>query len=122
MKTVAELNQRKLEAQKNMDAFKKIDGYRVVVGMATCGRAAGAEPVMQAIVEEVKKRNLSNVVIKETGCIGVCRLEPLVEVYDATGKKVTYVKMNAEKAARVVAEHLVNRKPVIDYTIGAYKG
>lgn len=122
MKTVAELNQRKINALKAMNAYREKDGYRVVVGMATCGRAAGAEPVMNAIVEEVKKRNLQNVVVQETGCIGVCRFEPMVEVYDASGKKITYVKMDAEKALRVVAEHLVNRKPVVDFTIGAFNG
>lgn len=60
--------------------------------------------------------------VQETGCIGVCRFEPMVEVYDPSGKKVTYVKMDAEKAHRVVAEHLVNRKPVVDFTIGAFNG
>ena len=122
MKTVAELNERKIQALKAMNAYREKNGYRVVVGMATCGRAAGAEPVMQAIVDEVKKRNLQNVVVQETGCIGVCRFEPMVEVYDPSGKKVTYVKMDAEKALRIVAEHLVNRKPVVDYTIGAFNG
>jgi NADP-reducing hydrogenase subunit HndB len=122
MKTVAELNERKIQALKAMNAYREKNGFRVVVGMATCGRAAGAEPVMQAIVDEVKKRNLQNVVVQETGCIGVCRFEPMVEVYDPSGKKVTYVKMDAEKAHRVVAEHLVNRKPVVDFTIGAFNG
>ena len=122
MKTVAELNERKIQALKAMNAYREKNGFRVVVGMATCGRAAGAEPVMQAIVDEVKKRNLQNVVVQETGCIGVCRFEPMVEVYDPSGKKVTYLKMDAEKAHRVVAEHLVNRKPVVDFTIGAFNG
>lgn len=122
MKTVAELNERKIQALKAMNAYREKNGFRVVVGMATCGRAAGAEPVMQAIVDEVRKRNLQNVVVQETGCIGVCRFEPMVEIYDPSGKKVTYVKMDAEKAHRVVAEHLVNRKPVVDFTIGAFNG
>lgn len=92
---------------------------RVVVGMATCGIAAGARPVLAAIVDEVGKRKLSNVAVSQTGCIGVCRLEPIVEVYEPGKEKVTYVKMTPEKAVRVVVDHLVNGQVVTDYTIGA---
>ncbi len=91
---------------------------RVVVGMATCGIAAGARPVLAALLEEVNKRKLDNVVVTQTGCIGVCRLEPIVEVYEPGKEKVTYVKMTAEKAVRVVVDHLVNGNPVAEYTIG----
>jgi NADP-reducing hydrogenase subunit HndB len=93
------------------------EGIRIVVGMATCGIAAGARPVLGAFVEEVAKRNLKNVIVSQTGCIGVCRLEPIVEVYAPGKEKVTYVKMTPEKAVRVVAEHIVNNKPVKEFTI-----
>jgi NADP-reducing hydrogenase subunit HndB len=95
------------------------NGMRVVVGMATCGIAAGARPVMNAFVEELAKRKLSDVSVTMTGCIGVCRLEPIVEIFDAEGTKVTYVKMTPEKAARIVSEHLVNGRVCQDLTIGA---
>lgn len=95
------------------------DGIRVVVGMATCGIAAGARPVLNAFVEEINKRGLTNVMVTQTGCIGMCRLEPIVEVTVPGQEKVTYVHMSAEKAARVVAEHIVNNQPVVEYTIGA---
>ncbi len=91
---------------------------RIVVGMATCGIAAGARPVMQAFVEELQKRNITNAFVTQTGCIGVCRLEPIVEVYVPGQEKVTYVKMTAEKAAKVVVDHIVNGKVVEEYTIG----
>ena len=97
----------------------KENGLRVVVGMATCGIAAGARPVMNTFVEEIAKRQLNNVKVTMTGCIGLCKLEPIVEVIDPSGDKVTYVKMDAQKAARVVAEHLVNGKIVSEYTIKA---
>jgi len=96
--------------------LEKVD--RVVVGMATCGIAAGARPVLQAFVDEVNKRGLQDVVVSQTGCIGVCRLEPLAEVFVPGQEKVTYVKMTPEMARRVVAEHLVNGKVVTEYTIG----
>ncbi len=91
---------------------------RVVVGMATCGIAAGARPVLQALTEEVAKRQLKDVMVTQTGCIGICRLEPIVEVYEGD-QKTTYVKMTAEKAKQVVASHIVNHQVVTEYTIGA---
>ena len=95
------------------------DSTRVVVGMATCGIAAGARPVLNAFTEEVARRDLHGVLVTQTGCIGICQYEPVVEVFEPGREKVTYVKMTPEKAARVVAEHLINGKPVAEYTIGA---
>ena len=92
---------------------------RVVVGMATCGIAAGARPVLEAFLQEVDKRGVKNVSVTQTGCIGVCRLEPIVEVYVPGQEKVTYVKMQPEMVSRVVTEHLVNHQVVTEYTIGA---
>ena len=96
------------------------DTTRVVVGMATCGIAAGARPVLNAFVEEVAKRNMTEkVAVTQTGCIGICQYEPVVEVFVPGEQKVTYVKMTAEKAARVVEEHIVGGNVVKEYTIGA---
>ncbi|MCR4924765.1 MAG: (2Fe-2S) ferredoxin domain-containing protein [Clostridiales bacterium] len=92
---------------------------RVVVGMATCGIAAGARPVLNAFVDEVEKRKLSNVTISQTGCIGMCQYEPIVEVMEPGKDKVTYIKMTADKVARVVADHLVNGNPVMEYTVAS---
>ena len=97
------------------------DSTRVVVGMATCGIAAGARPVLNAFTEEVAKEGLHDVLVTQTGCIGICQYEPVVEVTVAGQEKVTYVKMTAEKAARVVSEHIVGGKPVTEYTIGSVK-
>ena len=95
------------------------DSVRVVVGMATCGIAAGARPVLNAFTEEVARRELHDVLVTQTGCIGICEYEPVVEVYMPGKEKVTYVKMTPEKAVRVVGEHLVGGTPVTEYTIGA---
>ncbi|MGN0548801.1 MAG: (2Fe-2S) ferredoxin domain-containing protein [Acutalibacteraceae bacterium] len=95
------------------------DGIRVVVGMATCGIAAGARPVLNAFVDEVAKRNLKNVTVAQTGCIGMCQYEPIVEVFEPGKDKVTYVKMTADKVAEIVASHIVNGNPVVEYTVGA---
>ena len=93
------------------------DKIRVVVGMATCGIAAGARPVLTAFTEEVAKRNLGNVTVSQTGCVGICQYEPVVEVYEADGSKTTYIKMTADKVAKVVTDHLVNGNPVAEYTV-----
>ncbi len=120
MKSLAELQALKQKAIENVNLRKdREDGVRVVVGMATCGIAAGARPVMTSFLEEIGKRNLNNVAVEQTGCIGLCRLEPIVEVYAPGQDKVTYVKMTPDKVARVVAEHIVNGQPVAEYTIGA---
>ena len=93
---------------------------RVLVGMATCGIAAGARPVLNAFVEEVAKRNMTEkVAVTQTGCIGICQYEPVVEVLVPGQEKVTYVKMTPEKAVRVVNDHLVNGNVVTEFTIGA---
>ena len=92
------------------------DSVRVVVGMATCGIAAGARPVLNAFTEEVARRELHDVLVTQTGCIGICQYEPVVEVFMPGKEKVTYVKMTPEKAVRVVGEHLVGGTPVAEYT------
>ncbi len=95
------------------------DGIRVVVGMATCGIAAGARPVLNAFVDEVAKRNLKNVTVAQTGCIGMCQYEPIVEVFEPGKDKVTYVQVSPDKVAEIVASHIVNGNPVVEYTVGA---
>ena len=120
MKSLAEL-QAIRDKMKNAINVRESDGdkIRVVVGMATCGIAAGARPVLNSFTEEVAKRGLSNVSVSQTGCIGICQYEPVVEVFMPDGGKTTYVKMTAEKAGRVVNDHLVNGNVVSEYTIGS---
>lgn len=120
MKSLAELQairdkaRAQIEIRENHD-----DAVRVLVGMATCGIAAGARPVLTALVDEVAKRGLHNVTVTQTGCIGICQFEPVVEVVTPGQEKVTYVKMTPEKALKVVNDHLVNGNVVTEYTIGA---
>lgn len=120
MKSLAELEQLRKQTLAKVNLRKEDDeSIRVVVGMATCGIAAGARPVMKAIMDEIEKRNISNCYVTQTGCIGICRLEPIVEVYLPGSEKITYVKMDADKAAKIVNETIVNGKVVNEYTIGA---
>ncbi len=120
MKTLAELQaiRDKARAQMNVRNTDEEHTTRVIVGMATCGIAAGARPVLNALVDEVAKRHLENVAVTQTGCIGMCQFEPIVEVLEPGKEKVTYGKVTPEKAARIVVDHLVNGQPVTEYTIG----
>ena len=121
MKSLAELQAIK-EKMKGSIGLREEDKNckRIVVGMANCGIAAGARPVLTAFADEVAKRGLTqDVMVSQTGCIGICQYEPVVEVFVPGEQKVTYVKMTAEKAARVVEEHIVGGNVVKEYTIGA---
>ncbi|MBO5645486.1 MAG: (2Fe-2S) ferredoxin domain-containing protein [Clostridia bacterium] len=121
MKTLAELAEIR-EKMKGKVAMRQNDGNetRIIVGMGTCGIAAGARPVLSALVEAVSNEKLEeSVTVTQTGCIGICQYEPVVEVIEPGKDKVTYVKMTAEKAQRVVAEHIKGGKVVAEYTIGA---
>ena len=108
------------ERMKNKVALREQSGeIRVVVGMATCGIAAGARPVLNALVDAVAKENLDNVTVTQTGCIGMCRLEPIVEVFAPDKERVTYVKVTPDKVPEIVEKHLKGGNPVVKYTIGA---
>ncbi len=120
MKSLEELRAIREKMKQQMDLRgPNEDNIRVVVGMATCGIAAGARPVMAAFLDEIEKRGLKNVTVSQTGCIGVCRLEPIVEVFVPGEEKVTYVKMKPDMVPAIVEQHLVNHNVVTDYTIGA---
>lgn len=120
MKSLAELKAIRAKTRASVTLRENAEaGTRVMVGMATCGIAAGARPVLNAFVEEVAKRGLQDVMVTQTGCIGICQYEPVVEVVTPGQEKVTYVKMTPEKAVRVVNDHLVNGNVVSEYTIGA---
>ena len=91
---------------------------RVVVGMATCGIASGARPVLVALADAVAEKKIEDVTVSQTGCVGLCQYEPIVEVIQPGKEKVTYVKMDAKKALEVVEQHLIRGQVVTEYTIG----
>ena len=123
MKSIEDLMAIRDKTRKNMTVREDTGDskIRVVVGMATCGIAAGARPVLNAFVDEIAKRDVKGVSVQQTGCIGMCQYEPIVEVTEPGKEKVTYVKMTPEKAVRVVNDHIVNGNPVAEFTVGAIK-
>ena len=124
MKSLAELEQirNKMANKINVRNEASEDGnIRIVVGMATCGIAAGARPVLTAMMEEIEKRNITNAYVTQTGCVGMCKYEPIVEVYEAGKEKITYVKMTVEKVKTVVEKHLKGGNAVAEFTIADSK-
>ena len=121
MKSIEDLKRIREEAKAKMSMRLESDyKYRVVVGMATCGIAAGARPVLNTLVEEVAKHKLP-ISILQTGCIGMCTLEPMVEVYDKDNNKTTYCLVDSNKAKEIVVKHLIEGQVIEEYTVGQYK-
>ena len=120
MKSLAELAAIRERMQNKVIIREGEAATRVVVGMATCGIAAGARPVLNAFVEGVAAAGLTDkVTVTQTGCVGLCQYEPIVEIYENGKDKVTYVKVDAEKAAQIIEKHLKGGHVVAEYTIGA---
>ena len=120
MKSLEELMAIKAKMQDKVSVRTSSGDIRIVVGMATCGIAAGARPVLNAFVEGVSEAGISDkVTVTQTGCIGICQYEPVVEVFQKDTEKVTYVKMTAEKAKEIIEKHIKGGAPVTEYTIGA---
>ena len=121
MKTLAELQaiRERMQNQVNLRA-EDHNHTRVVVGMATCGIAAGARPVLNTFAREIKSRGLTDrISVTQTGCIGLCQYEPIVEIMEPGKDKITYVKMTPDKALEVIERHLAGGHPVEKYTMGA---
>ncbi len=122
MKSLEELMAIKNKMQDKVSLRTSNGDVRIVVGMATCGIAAGARPVLNAFVEAISEAGLTDkVTVTQTGCIGVCQYEPVVEVYEKGKEKVTYVKMDAARAKEIVEKHIKGGKTVVEYTIGSVK-
>lgn len=118
MKTLEELKaiRDKMQGQVGLRSEDETQ-TRVVVGMATCGIASGARPVLTTLSDAVQQKGLQHVVVTQTGCIGLCQYEPIIEIMEPGKDKVTYVKMTPEKALEVVEQHLIRGQVVSDYTI-----
>ena len=121
MKSLAELKaiRDRMQGEVNMREDDSSNHIRVVVGMATCGIASGARPVLNKLAEEVRAKQLDNVVVTQTGCIGLCQYEPIVEVYEPGKEKVTYIKMTPENAEEVAEQHLIRGQVLGKYTLSS---
>jgi NADP-reducing hydrogenase subunit HndB len=121
MKTLEDLKKIRDEANKKMTLRNLKDGFRIVVGMATCGISAGARPVLNALAGEVSRLDLDNVMVTQVGCIGECALEPIVEVFDQEGFRTTYCKVTVADAKKIIENHIINHKIVEELLISKFK-
>ncbi len=117
MKSLEALRKIREASKSQIDLRREATGIKIIVGMDSCGISAGARSVTKGLLEESKKRNLTNIRILQSGCNGSCELEPIMEVYTADGKKTTYVEMTKEKAQRVVDQHIINGREVKEYVL-----
>lgn len=121
MRSIQELEAIRESTLENMTLRKEHNGTRIVVGMATCGMAAGARGVLTAFMEELAERKLIHVALTQMGCIGMCHLEPIVEVHQPGHETVTYVKVTPDMARRIVREHIEGGSPIEEYTLSHYR-
>jgi len=118
IKSIEELEKIREQAKDLINLRKDNENKtRIVVGMGTCGISAGARQVLLAILDEIKKRNLTDVIVTETGCIGLCKFEPLIDVIKPGQPKVTYVNLDPDKARQIVAKHIVNNQIIEEWVI-----
>ena len=117
MKTLKELEELRKKAQESTRLREGDKGSKIVIGMGTCGIAAGAREVMAAVMDEINKRDIDDVVVTQTGCVGVCEQEPIVEVMRPGQEKVTYGRIDEEKARKIIAQHIANGQIVGDWVI-----
>jgi NADP-reducing hydrogenase subunit HndB len=121
LKSIEDLERVREQALADMRVRSSSGSPRVTVGMGTCGIAAGARETMLAIIDELKKRQKLDVTLTETGCIGLCVREPIVEVQIPGEPKVVYGNVDASRARQIVYSHLVNRKVIDDWVINIRK-
>ncbi len=117
MKSLADLQALREKAKEQTRLRETDAGTKIIVGMGTCGIAAGARDVMAAIMDEISKRDISDVSVTQTGCVGMCEQEPIVEVIRRDQPKVTYGNINAEMARKIIAQHVINGQIVGEWVI-----
>ncbi|HWR09659.1 (2Fe-2S) ferredoxin domain-containing protein [Sporomusa sp.] len=119
MKTIEDLK-RLREQLKTKNTVRHEGGTQIIVGMGTCGIAAGARQVMTAILDEIAKQNLQTVKISQTGCIGMCEKEVLVDVVRPNEPRITYGRVTAADIPKIITEHVVNGRIVAELAIGKF--
>jgi (2Fe-2S) ferredoxin len=118
MNSLQELQKIKDEVLKDIDVRKEESkNIKIVVGMGTCGIAAGAREVLDAVIDEINKRDLKNIEVTHTGCNGLCAQEPLMEIFMPDGNRTMYGNLDGKKARQIIAQHIVNHIPVFELMI-----
>jgi NADP-reducing hydrogenase subunit HndB len=117
VKTVEDLERIRKQAKAMTRLRESAETTKIVVAMGTCGIAAGARETLSAIMDELARRNLQDVIVTQTGCIGLCEQEPIIAVMIPGREKVSYGRVSPEKARQIVASHVVNGQVVGEWVI-----
>lgn len=120
MKTIQELQELRELTRQRVDLDMKDHSMRIAVCMGTCGIASGGDDVYQTFLKLKEDAHLDELDVIKTGCIGVCKFDPIVEVYIANQKKVTYIEIDDDVAKEIFEKHILNDEVLYDYTIGKY--
>lgn len=121
MKSLDELKKLRDKVAGQVDMRLTKDGFRIAVGMGTCGISSGARPILNAFVEEVGKKDVKNAMVTQVGCVGKCMHEPMAEVFDADGGKTTYVHLTEEAVKRIIDEHIIGGKIVKEFELSSFE-
>ena len=116
-KSFDELRQIREQTLDRLNNRKNDQEYRIVIGMATCGIAAGARQTLLKFMSCLEENDLNNIAVSQTGCLGMCSVEPIVEIYDKDNKKTTYISVTEDKVDRIVKEHLINKNVITEFEI-----
>ncbi|MGE4320932.1 MAG: ferredoxin [Acholeplasmataceae bacterium] len=122
MKSLEELKKLRDASLKKMTMRYTKDGFRVQVGMATCGIASGARPILNEFLEQIEHHDLKNVTITQVGCMGECAFEPMAEIVDASGQSYIYCSLTIPMVREIVEKHIMNHQPITKYLLSARKG
>ncbi len=117
MKTLEDLKRLREQVQ-SRTSLRNTTGTQIIVGMGTCGIAAGAREVMTAVLDEIARRKLEDVTVRQTGCIGMCEKEVLVDIVRQGEPRITYGQVTPALVATLIAEHVVNGRIVEEYVVG----
>ncbi len=117
MKNIKELEELRKKLKTEYSVHKETV-IKIIIGMGTCGIAAGAKKIMNYILEEINKRNISGIEVTQTGCIGMCMHEPLVDIINKGGPRVTYGRVTQDIAYRIISEYIINSRIIEDAVIG----
>jgi NADP-reducing hydrogenase subunit HndB len=122
MKSLEDLKKLRDEALKKMTMRYTKDGYRIQIGMGTCGIASGAKPILSAFLEEIEAHELSNVTVTQVGCMGECAYEPMAEVIDMNGQSFVYCGVTIPMVKEIIEKHIINHEPQTRFLLTSRKG
>lgn len=121
MKSLEDLQKLRDEALRKMNIRYIKGGFRIQVGMGTCGIASGAKQVLQGFLKEIEARNITNVAVTQVGCMGECAYEPMAEIVDENGQSFVYCTITQSMITEIIESHIIHKQPIQKYLLANRK-